>query len=975
MGNLKKSNIHKVSEYLNYLGIDITPQDIQFILIYEHQKQEKYKRIRLEMNLIYPDINNGGVLGAIAGAVVGVLLAVVTFGGSLIVAALIGASIGWKLFNQPNKVSAQATTKNIQSDTLQSNPGFDSVPKPPSIGGAIPLIFANVSTNSSGGIRVNSENFFTLIKTLNNNQIYQCVSGLCLGKIATPNVSKLLINDQKITDLNPSTITVNSYTNGTISQNIVSVLPDFDKYSQVLSPTTYSTFGITYVCTPIAFNTTNSFVISKKDFNKFNYADIYRIYAIVGTQLNSGDIRSYIEFRLLSKDYAASDPNNSYITFTVITNVDGTPLSSYLNSPGADVVKLTKFIYRTSKKCSRIDLNILAELWKRKNDDGVISTHACVFDLYLNDSAGISFSITGNVYGELRRGIIIYTGRYDFHKITIVPRYKTVNGENSGIILELSSSGSLVVQGFTSIKNGVNVGGLIIFEQGQYGYTGTQYRDELLKYNSTYQFSSDSKPTCQVTSINEIVEAGYIGQSSTVNFKNIACHMLALNASDALGREAPTTSHFIEYGTLANYYIAAGTAGIFSLQALLDSRNYVEINNTWRSDITNKDYYVKNLSNGVISKIISYSGTTVTTDSYMQWEPDHDFVIYILEQAINYFPDVYVYTLIDKAAGLGNLISDKFIDFPSIVLSKKFCINNNFFYEDIIEKTIAWDEWAHIESSGSLLFPTKKGGKFGLIPEQYIEPFAIFTKSNIVQNTFKQSSAQKSKVNTVHINYQSKVVNSVDGIEKFYEKVISILTSAAYAGTEPIYAESIKFTSIRNPTQAKRVAQVSLKTRLVQDQLIEFETGLQGFNLIEGCLIYFQYTLTEQESETSGFVLQQITGLAGSSQTVKLSTPLLSTYPSDYKATVYHLQSGNIEKNKSFTVSGSNITISGLSESLQSPFYGFSGDIIIINKGLSAKTYRVIKIDPKSYSVAVTAVLWNASMLDDTGLITLGMDS
>lgn len=986
------SAIYNLSNHLLTLGVSISPEDIQFLFLYEYKKSQEYKFEMYKLNMPIPTIVNGKVIGAIVGAIVGIAVSILIpgLGIGVVVAALTGASIGWKIasaLSPQAKKSNQELIQNSDGKKEQraiSNPGFDTTPQPAIIGGVIPMIFSD-NVNVNGGIRVTGNLLHSAITNFSNSQYVYLLFSLGLGKVESINRNLLLVNDQLATQYTSDELTY-GYSNGennqasltswTIANGNNNGFLSREEYSQSIAVSNNANIGLTYICKPVAifdYGTYKTFRVETDElFDLFTYTEQYRIYRNV-------DSLDTIKFRVTGKTRSSREIRVSYISL-IPANIELTNFSA------VDMIyRINEFKYTTSKKCDRVDLNMSFELWSRKDSDGSYSPLVSIFSLEVDDAPSAKiFYVINSRPGVIRRAISIYNLPYGFHTVRIfVKRW-----QGGSTAQKLNDNAAYKSYFFDWNVGGKDVKYLIEntgFVENTYAEINT-YAASLLE-TQTGQSSSDLTITGKVTVINEKVSAGVLNQSALTNHPGLILFAVQLKSSDRLQNSLPTFSHFVEKGLVGKRLVAAGTA-TYGTNDLQLHCSYFPAISGWRFAIdnvflnnSNVRVYVKlkNLRTGLVGIINNieaysynngYASAILSTDTPLLSRINDKFYIY-LDYSLDTFPDVYVHTLINPIGGLGRIISDKFVDFESIIKAKLFIQNNGFIFNSVIDNTQSWNNWATTESVGQLLLCTRYGGKYGLLPEQYTEPVAIFTASNILENNFNESSVQSQKTNALEITYRAKE----DTI--FYNKTVVVMTTNAYNNLEPYYPESMSINSVSNEAQIIKVAKVALKSRRSQDRMVEFYTGIQGFSLREGDLIIVQYGLTERDAEVSGFCLDATTYFptsSGGSQIITLSCPIKDSYDQTYGLSVYHLKTGTIEKYKPFTViPGNKIQVLNLVEEILPPSKGFSGDILIINKSNTDKLFRVSRIEPEAYKVKVQAIFWTNEILTDSDVIAVGV--
>jgi hypothetical protein len=246
-----------------------------------------------------------------------------------------------------------------------------------------------------------------------------------------------------------------------------------------------------------------------------------------------------------------------------------------------------------------------------------------------------------------------------------------------------------------------------------------------------------------------------------------------------------------------------------------------------------------------------------------------EVVVYSLGSS-NYFPDLYVDRLINPVSGMGNYIDQNFfIDYPSIVESRDFCVRNNYFFDGVIS-TGSFEEWAIATSPSSLLFCTQINGKYGLIPQEDAPARSafLFNDSNTISYTENSVPWHQSLTNTVLAKYQNNLGR---------EKQLRIQTTAASTGTEPEITQTISCQGVTRQAQAEKVGQVALKSLRLQNRACQIETDVaSGLYTRQGKIIRTQHTAIEYTGEDTGFILSAA-ALTNATLTTLATIPIVST--------------------------------------------------------------------------------------------------
>jgi hypothetical protein len=237
---------------------------------------------------------------------------------------------------------------------------------------------------------------------------------------------------------------------------------------------------------------------------------------------------------------------------------------------------------------------------------------------------------------------------------------------------------------------------------------------------------------------------------------------------------------------------------------------------------------------------------TATFNEFLPKVAGDEMVVYTIGPS-NYFPDLYVDRLINPVTGLGEYINgDYFIDYPSIVDSRNFCIRNSFFYDGVFAQG-SFQEWAIATAPSSLLFCTEIDGRYALIPQEAGKATYLFNASNTISYSEPGIPWDQQITNSVAVKYQDNLGRELQ---------VTIGTSALAAGTVTEVQKSISTQGVTSRNQAIKVGQVALKSLILQTRTNQIKTDVaQGLYTRQGDIVRTQHVEIQYGgSEASGFV-------------------------------------------------------------------------------------------------------------------------
>jgi hypothetical protein len=109
------------------------------------------------------------------------------------------------------------------------------------------------------------------------------------------------------------------------------------------------------------------------------------------------------------------------------------------------------------------------------------------------------------------------------------------------------------------------------------------------------------------------------------------------------------------------------------------------------------------------------------------------------------WPDVFRACQTSEQFGLGDIITDAYIDIESYITAANWCHDRRYFYDAGIPEAVNLDEWSVDTAATMLLDIIRRGGKWALepaivFPESGALPISgLFNGGNIVENTFSLS--------------------------------------------------------------------------------------------------------------------------------------------------------------------------------------------------------------------------------------------
>ena len=686
--------------------------------------------------------------------------------------------------------------------------------------------------------------------------------------------------------------------------------------------------------------------VSQDAFESFTPSERYR----VGTHDFRVITKNRNNFKLtispaLPLSYAAIDINNDQVSS------DRTVYSVY------------KANYETSKHVSFVDFNFSCSLFKRKSKDNAVQTLYSMFDLYIRRLGTSSFSKVGrfllsgrNPNGSRRAlrvqglpldkyffefRILGQTGANDTDPIYLIDDTNNICTINAVVL------GGISIQ--VQIESGGSSAGVPKIFSNNDANNGVKITD-----TKNYQYSAESGPVNRITSVNECLNPADIGLTADImRYAGFVMVGYKLLASDRIS-SAPQTSVIVRKGLQIRNHMAAGTAAASSSAGVLSdpAQNFTAFQVGWR---------IRNLTRHLEGPITALTQATLT-DGAIPWTTGDRYLVYFVDSS-PYFADHYVFAIANKKGGLGNYIDgDYFVDYPGICDARQFQVTNALYYDTSLTQSTNFTDWANQSALRSLCLPGRTDGRFGLTPEREPAVTGIFNAARVQNVQYDYAAWSEQAVNRISATWY----DGSDG--KFNPKSCLVQTIAANAASEPVVEETLDLIGVNNPEQAKRVSQVYLKTRRLQDRTVSFETDIAALSVRPGDLFIFNHPTVEYNFEVSGWVYEVGAFVTGT-QTIQISQVVDTTTPLNYRAAVQFRESETVQLDIPITINADeSITLTGLTNPIA------VGDVVIIGSELVTRnTYRATNIKPQinKNQISITGVLRPSSILDTTGLVTI----
>lgn len=458
-----------------------------------------------------------------------------------------------------------------------------------------------------------------------------------------------------------------------------------------------------------------------------------------------------------------------------------------------------------------------------------------------------------------------------------------------------------------------------------------------------------------LTCVNEVVEP-----ENQISYPDVSLLEVELRASERL-TNPPSLSVEIENGQVVPHYISWGKVASTSGNTLSIDSDFHEVCQFPEklSDVVLVEYII-NLRSGRTFPGTYTGGLSLKTDISNDFQAGDEFATYY-KTATCLFPNIFCDVLLNQEYGFGAEFEPGLIDFRSIILSNKHCLTYGYYWDDLIENASEFTSWATKQATGSLLYPVRINGAYGLLPENpELQIRGVFNDSNILKGSFNYSTIPQNDrdVNKVIIVY-------TDGASTTKELVsVVVQTKDSYFDRSiPIKEVRKRFPSITNREQAIDVAVTSLNSSIYQSEQISFSTDYQGLALSPADLIAVQQKISFFDYNGSGLIVEVL----GDTRVKLDNQPPTSVV--GYSAYIKNYSTGQIMSVTISQVENNVRTIAFTPKEGTTVFTPEPGDpILIYSDEITTKTYRVQDLNLKEEGVDIQAVNWTKDLFIGTSL-------
>ena len=704
------------------------------------------------------------------------------------------------------------------------------------LGETIPAIYTSVNEDSTGGVQTNGKLIYSLVYTFNGTQTLYIRYALSLGYIKSVDLSKTLINDQPLSNFDPSYYTL-SYLNGSDSQVVGS---DFRFHSQNFAPNNNNSVGCRLVDeTPDVNGNAYRILCSEAEYTLYEGNSEYLFYP-------PGNTTTPTAFKLNNKTVTGTVAPYTFSVFTT------QPLPFGFNGK---VFKNLRAFYRTTKRVTGLHLNLACNIYGR-NDKGELIDFAQLYTLEIKPYASTNWGFVGYFYIYSRnpvrilRSIIINNLPLDVYDIKLSPAPYAIT---TSFTYELWDHG-----GLNTIQRVLN-NGLTCDLQIQ----GYQTSNSLTNLNFAIDQSKARVPdnSCQsgyslrIQSVNEIETPVNM---SSVNLPGICTGEAIIKLNDVINGSVALT-WFINEGILVrkSFYVGITEAGSTSSQL----KYTPGINPAFLST----PLFLRNLDKRKESQIISTSAanTLLNLSAPIDLEQGDRWLAYKIDSTC-FWPLIYADLISSDKFGISKqVIGDYYIDWMSVNEASAWCNNQNehgtkFCWHGILSNP---QDLASLNADNArkvMLQPWRGDGQTGFYPQKTPPISALYNGGNSANLRLEYTTNDRNPPNTVTVVFLKQEHQFASGAVKFITQSVTAQTWQARKGIVAEVNQTVEMKNCTSEFQAIVSAKILLNIARYSGRIIanlEAKT-IESMSLRVGENFRLLTSSTVYNQEQSGIVIE-----------------------------------------------------------------------------------------------------------------------
>lgn len=558
-----------------------------------------------------------------------------------------------------------------------------------------------------------------------------------------------------------------------------------------------------------------------------------------------------------------SDTESEWFRFTEINTVDFYAITNTtVNFPkGSYLYSVSEFTYETSKPVDILEINMFGVIWSRNKKTGELTYDTQMFDVYTNikPDGGYRkvqrFFISSNNTSGIKRQIRLVYNNKNYRSVKIRP---VIQASSDIDIRKIEPN----LDETTLFENDGNYQVQVKFQEDEISLNnpvpddpfnptppGQPVPSWLTNYLSIFKqakFFSHSSETADPLVVNSINEAAYYPPNFDGTYSGYAMYSVITRSTI---RTNPVNPSIVVKRGIRGKQLT-GYAKIVTKE----SRQSVLV--TSSDFLVTDTVYCPRLNLVILPSAITSQSITVSSRTLQLLSVGDILITYRLAN-ISRWPDVFNHVLTDSKY-LGDIVNQLLIDYVSLIESKNFVIQRQYFYDFAQLQSVSFQQWALANSAFSLLLPKKSGGKYGLMPIVRTDIKGMFSNYEILIDSYAESSVPYKDTDIDNLG-----VKTIDGRENRYrERQVGVIRNTNFN-----YSFVIDAQSITREQQGKDFAVYSMNSRVKQNTVVEFATDWEGGTIGIGELIYVLREENLYNNEASGI----ITAISGGNITVSNS--------------------------------------------------------------------------------------------------------
>jgi hypothetical protein len=704
------------------------------------------------------------------------------------------------------------------------------------LGETIPVIYTSADEDSTGGVQTNGKLIYSLVYTFNGTQTLYIRYALSLGYIKNVDLNKTLINDQPLSNFDPSYYTL-TFLPGSDNQ----VVGDsFKFHSQNFAPNNNNNVGCRLVDeTPDINGNAFRILCSESEYTLYEGNSDYLYYP-------PGNTLTPTMFKLVNKQVRNSQPPYIYEVFI------SQPLPFGFNGK---VFKTLSAYYRTTKRVTGLHLNFACNISGR-NSNGELVDFAQLYTIEIKKYSSTNWARLGFFYIYSRnpirilRSVVIEQLPLNVYDVRVSP---APYAYTTDFTYELWDNGPLnTVQ--RVLANGITCNLQI---------QGYQTPNTVSNLNFAMDQSKARVPdnSCQsgyslkLQSVNELETPANL---NSVNLPGICTGEAIIKLNDVINGSIALT-WFINEGVLVRKPFYVGTAEVGSTSSALKYTPGINV------DFLATPLFLRNLDKRIESQITTTAaaGTIIYTASSINLEEGDRWLMYKISSTC-FWPLIYADLISSEKFGISKqVIGDYYLDWNSINEASSWCNGNNqhntkFCWHGILSNP---QDLASLNADNSrkvMLQPWRGDGQTGFYPQKTPPISALYNGGNSANLRLEYTTNDRNPPNTLTVVFLKQEHQFSNGAIKFVTQSVTAQTWPARKGIAAEVPQTVEIKNCTSELQAIISAQILLNIARYSGRIIanlDAKT-IESMSLRVGDNFRLMTSSTVYNQEQSGVVVE-----------------------------------------------------------------------------------------------------------------------